>query len=101
LVTDAEGILSADPKIIPNAKKLEKIDVKTLIGLADSGTKFIHRKALRYKDADIPVRVIGHHKEDLDADGTVISGSISSEIEVTYESHCPTMSVTVAGRAIS
>ncbi|MGA2783298.1 MAG: aspartate kinase [Candidatus Bathyarchaeia archaeon] len=101
LVTDADGILSADPKIIPNAKKLEKIDVKTLIGLADSGTKFIHRKALRYKDADIPVRVIGHHKDDLDADGTVISGSISNEIEVTFASNSPTMSVTVAGRGIS
>jgi aspartate kinase len=101
LVTDAEGILSADPKIIPNAKKLEKIDVKTLIGLADSGTKFIHRKALRYKDADIPVRVISYHKDDLDADGTVISGSISNEIEVTFPSNSPTMSVTVAGRGIS
>lgn len=101
LVTDAEGILSADPKIIPTAKRLEGIDVKTLIGLADSGTKFIHRKALRYKDADIPVRVIAHYKEDLDADGTLISGGISNEIEITIESQSPTMSVTVAGHAIS
>lgn len=101
LVTDADGILSADPKLIPNAKKLDKIDVRTLIGLADSGTKFIHRKALRYKDPDIPVRVINHQKDDLEADGTIITGAISSEIDVSFESSTPSMAVTVAGKGIS
>ncbi len=101
LVTDADGILSADPKLVPNARKLEKIDVKTLIGLADSGTKFIHRKALRYKDPDIPVRVINHNKDDLEADGTIITGGISSEIEVTFASSTPVMAVTIAGKGIS
>jgi aspartate kinase len=101
LVTDADGILSADPQVIPNAKKLDKIDVRTLIGLADSGTKFIHRKALRYKDADIPVRVINYRRNDLDADGTIIAGGMSNEMEVTLDSSTPTMSVTVAGHGIS
>lgn len=101
LVTDADGILSADPKYIPNAKKLDKIDVRTLIGLADSGTKFIHRKALRYKDSEIPARVISHQKDDLEADGTIITGGISSEIEVIFASSIPSMAVTVAGKGIS
>ena len=101
LVTDAEGILSADPKYVPSAKKLDRIDVRTLIGLADSGTKFIHRKALRYKDPDIPVRVISNRKDDLEADGTIITGGISSEIEVTFASTTPSTAITVAGRGIS
>jgi len=101
LVTDAEGILSADPKFVPDARKLDKIDVKTLIGLADAGTKFIHRKALRYKDIDIPVRVINHAKDDLEAEGTIITGGISNEIEVTFASNTPSMAVTVAGKGIS
>jgi aspartate kinase len=101
LVTDAEGILSADPKLVPGAKRLDRIDVKTLIRLADSGTKFIHRKALRYKDPNIPVRVINHRKEDLDAEGTIITGGVSNEIEVSFESSTPTMSVTLAGKGIS
>jgi aspartate kinase len=101
LVTDADGILSADPKLVPNARKLEKIDVRTLIGLADSGTKFIHRKALRYKDPDIPVRVINHNKEDLEADGTIITGGISTEIEVTWEDSSQVMAITIAGKGIS
>ena len=101
LVTDADGILSADPKYIPNAKRLDRIDVRTLIGLADSGTKFIHRKALRYKDPDIPVRVINRNNDTLDSDGTIITGGISSEIEVVFASSTPSMAITVAGKGIS
>ncbi|HXX72484.1 MAG TPA: aspartate kinase [Candidatus Acidoferrales bacterium] len=101
LVTDADGILSADPKLVPEARRLEKIDVRTLIGLADSGTKFIHRKALRYKDPDIPVRVINHNKGSLEAEGTVITGGISTEIEVTWEDTNQVMAITIAGKGIS
>ncbi len=49
LVTDANGIMSADPKIIANPKRLAEIDVNALVGLADSGAKFVHSKALKYK----------------------------------------------------
>jgi len=101
LVTEAAGILTADPKLIPEARRLDQIDVKTLIKLADSGTKFIHRKALRYKDPGIPVRVINHNNEDLDAEGTIITGGVSNEIEVSFESNTPTMSITLAGSGIS
>jgi aspartate kinase len=101
LVTDADGILSADPKLVPEARRLERIDVRALIGLADSGTKFIHRKALKYKDPDIPVRVINHNKGDLQAAGTIITGGISTEMEVTWEDSSQVMAVTVAGKGIS
>lgn len=101
LVTDADGILTADPKLIPNARKLDRVDVRTLIGLADSGTKFIHRKALRYKDPNIPVRVIDRNKDDLEAEGTIITGGISSEIEVGFASATPIMAVTIVGKGIS
>lgn len=101
LVTDADGILTADPKIIPTARKLASIDVGALVGLADSGTKFIHRKALKYKDPGIPVKVLNHNKGDLEADGTVITGGISGETEVTFVSDAPAMAITITGKAIS
>jgi aspartate kinase len=101
LVTEADGILTADPKLIPSPRKLDKIDVRTLIGLADAGTKFIHRKALRFKDPDIPVRVINRNKDDLEADGTTIIGGISNEIEVIFASPTPAMAITIAGNGIS
>ena len=101
LVTDAEGIMSADPKVIGNPQRLPEIDVKTLVGLADSGTKFIHRKALRYKDASVKVRVIRHTHGDLNAEGTLIKGVLSTELNVVLASPAPAMSITVVGKGVS
>ena len=101
MVTDAEGIMSADPKIIGNPKRLPEIDVNTLVGLADSGTKFIHRKALRYKDSSVRVRVIRHTHGNLNAEGTVIKGALSTELDAALANPSPTMSITVVGKGVS
>ena len=101
MVTDAEGIMSADPKIIGNPKRLPEIDVNTLVGLADSGTKFIHRKALRYKDASLRVRVIKHSHGNLNAEGTAIKGALSTELDVALANPSPALSITVVGKGVS
>ena len=101
MVTDAEGIMSADPKLIGNSQKLPEINVNTLVGLADSGTKFIHRKALRYKDSSVKVRVIKHIHGDLNAEGTLIKGALSTELDVALANPSPAMSITVVGRHVS
>ena len=101
IVTDAEGIMSADPKVIDDPKRLPEIDVSTLVGLADSGTKFIHRKALRYKDASVKVRVIKHIHGDLNAEGTLIKGALSSDLDVEFASPSPSLSITVVGKVVS
>ena len=101
MVTDAEGIMSADPKVIGNPKRIPEIDVNTLVGLADSGTKFIHRKALRYKDSSVKVRVIKHSHGNLNAEGTVIKGVLLTELDVALASPFPAMSITVVGEGVS
>lgn len=101
LVSDIEGIMSADPKLVSKPKKLPNIDVDTLVGLADSGTKFIHRKALRYKDSSVKVRVISHTYGDLNAEGTLIEGALSTELDIALASQSPAMSITVVGHGVS
>ncbi len=101
IVTESDGILTADPALVPKAKRIDRIDVQTLVGLADSGTKFIHRKALRYKSASIPVRVISIDQGRLRASGTTITGSLPAELDVELASQAPAISVTIAGKAIS
>jgi len=101
MVTDAEGIMSADPKIIGNPKRLPEIDVNTLVGLADSGTKFIHRKALRYKDASLRVKVIKHSQGNLNSEGTVITGALSTELDVALANPSPAMSITVVSKGVA
>jgi len=102
LVTDVEGIMTADPKIIKKPRRIGGIDVNQLIGLADSGTKFIHQKALRYKVPSIDIKVIDHAKGDLKSEGTIIRGGLHSNsvtVERAYPS--PAMMVTMVGTAIS
>jgi len=101
LVTDADGIMSADPKIIKNPKRIREIDVNTLVGLADSGTKFIHRKALKYKDPTINARVIAYFHGDLNQEGTLITGGINTELGVDIASPVPVASITVVGQSFS
>jgi len=101
MVTDAEGIMSADPKIIGNPKRIPEIDVNTLVGLADSGTKFIHRKALRYKASSVKVRVIKHSHGNLNAEGTVIKGALSTELDIALANPSPALSITVVGKGVS
>jgi aspartate kinase len=101
MVTDAEGIMSADPKLIDKSQRLPEIDVNTLVGLADSGTKFIHRKALRYKDSSVRVRVIRYTHGNLNAEGTLIKGALSTELDVVLASPSPAMSITVVGKRVS
>jgi aspartate kinase len=101
LVTDADGILSGDPKIVSNPERLKEIDVNTLVGLADSGAKFIHSKALKYKPRNINVRVINHSHGNLSKEGTVITGALAAELDAEIAHPFPVAEITVIGNGIS
>ena len=101
LVTDADGIMSGDPKIVANPKTLTKIDVSTLVGLADSGAKFIHSKALKYKPQSIPVKVINHAHGDLSQNGTLITGALATELDVEIAQPSPVAEITIVGNRVS
>jgi aspartate kinase len=101
LVTDADGIMSGDPKIIANPQRLKEIDVNTLVGLADSGAKFIHSKALKYKPKNIDVKVISNTNGDLSSEGTLIKGALISELDAEIAHQTPVSEITVIGNGIS
>ena len=101
LVTDADGIMSGDPKIVSNPQRLKKIDVNTLVGLADSGAKFIHSKALKYKPQNIDAKVINNMHSDLSKEGTLITGRLVSELDAQIAHPTPVAEITVIGSGIS
>jgi aspartate kinase len=101
LVTDAEGIMTSDPKIIQSPKLLPEINVNTLVGLADSGAKFIHSKALKYKPKDIDVKVMSNKHDDLSESGTLIKDALSWELDAEIASSTPAAEITVIGEGIS
>jgi aspartate kinase len=101
LVTDADGIMSGDPKIISNPQRLKEIDVNTLVGLADSGAKFIHSRALKYKPKNIDVKVISNAHGDLSREGTLITGELVSELDAEIAYPTPVAEITVIGKGLS
>ncbi len=100
IVTNVRGILSADPTLVEHARVLPKIDMRTLIGIADTGTKFIHRKALRFKDPKINIRVISNTNGKLDSPGTLVTGGAFPQVEVTVNNPHPVASVTIVGKGL-
>lgn len=100
LVTDVEGIMSADPKLVTNPRKLRVIEAKQLAELADLGARFIHKKALQYKDENINARLVSYSCDGLDAEGTVIVGSFP-KASVALANRSKAMRVTMVGKAIT
>ena len=64
--TDVDGILTADPRICPDARVLPEITFAEAIELSYYGAKVIHRKAVRHAmESGIPVRIKNSFKPDL------------------------------------
>lgn len=74
IVTDAEGVLSGDPRKVEGAEILKEISVKEMGVLADRGAKVIHPNALRFKTPKMRSKVIHFRYGDLDVEGTEIVG---------------------------
>ncbi|MEM2937399.1 MAG: hypothetical protein QXJ63_02490 [Candidatus Bathyarchaeia archaeon] len=100
LVTDVDGIMTADPKLVKSARKISQIDVNSLIGLAGSSQKFLQKKALKYKEDWMDVKIINHAHCDLDAEGTIIKGSLTRNI-ANVDFPEAVASITIVGKEIS
>jgi len=74
LVKDTPGVLSADPKIVPEAKPFDKLDIHEMFALAQGGARIVRPEALRYKLPTQKLRIASFSSESLTARGTEITG---------------------------
>jgi aspartate kinase len=59
IYTDVDGIYTTDPRIIPNAKKLDAISMEGMLELAGQGAKVIQIRAVEFANKfKVPVRVL-------------------------------------------
>ena len=81
IVTDVEGVLSADPRLASNPRILENLSAEDAEIIAGCGVRVVHPRALRFKSADTRVRVIDHRMQDeLVKTGTTITGESKASI---------------------
>lgn len=56
--TDVDGIYTSDPRIVPNARKIERISYDEMLELASLGANVLHNRAVEFaKKYDVPIHV--------------------------------------------
>ena len=76
LVKETTGVLSADPRIVPNAKRFGELDIHEMFDLAQGGAKVIRPESLRYKLPHQTLRIVDFASGNIAAGGTEITGSL-------------------------
>ena len=70
IYTDVEGVYTADPRVVPNAKKLSEITYDEMLELATLGAKVLHNRSVEMaKKYDVQLVVRSSLTE---AEGTVV-----------------------------
>jgi aspartate kinase len=77
LVKDTDGVMSADPKIVSNARPLRKLDIHEMFALSYGGAKVIKADSLKYKLPINRLRIL-NFVSGINSEGTEITGVFNS-----------------------
>jgi len=97
IVTDVEGVMTGDPRVVEGARNVGSITVDELRNLSFRGAEVVAPSALVYKDESLGVRVMHYQHGDLLSGGTTVEGSFEHLIDME---EMALSCLTVAGRAI-
>jgi len=84
IYTDVEGVYTADPSIVPEARKLSRISYEEMLEMASLGAKVLQSRSVEFaKNHGVPIHVRSSFnnnpgtmvvKEDEEMEGVVVSG---------------------------
>lgn len=100
IYTDVDGVFSADPRIVPTARRLETVAFEEMLELAACGAKILMLRCVEYaRRYHIPIHVRSSYS---DKPGTFVTGSIKDlpmeDPILTGVAHdCSEAKVTVVG----
>jgi len=74
IYTDVDGIFTADPRIVPNARRLDTVSFEEMLEMAACGAKVLMLRCVEYaRRYGVPVHVRSSYS---DKPGTFVTGSI-------------------------
>ncbi len=77
IYTDVDGVFSADPRIVPDAKQLPTVSYEEMLELAAAGAKILHLRCVEYaRRYDVPLVVRSSFSGK---PGTLITGDLPVE----------------------
>jgi aspartate kinase len=78
IYTDVDGVYTADPRLIPEARRLSEIGYEEMLELATYGAKVMHPRAVELGELfNIPILVASSFTQN---PGTLIHGGVSMEV---------------------
>jgi aspartate kinase len=94
IYTDVDGVFSADPRVVPTARKLKTVTYDEMLELAASGAKVLHLRCVEYaRRYDLPIHVrssfttnegtwvVKNHPEGGNMEQAIISGIAHDKTE--------------------
>ena len=97
IYTDVEGIYTTDPRVVPEAKKLDSITMEEMLELSGQGAKVIQIRAVEFANKyKVPVRVLSSFKpgngtlislEENDMENGLVSGIAFQKDQIKYTLH--------------
>src|SRR5690349_6839617 len=74
IYTDVDGIFTADPRIVKNARHIKQITYEEMLELAACGAKVLHLRSVEYaRRSGLPIHVRSAYSM---ANGTLVTGSM-------------------------
>src|SRR3954466_7312264 len=74
IYTDVDGVFTADPRIVPNARRLASVTYEEMLELAACGAKILHLRSVEYgRRYHVPIHVRSSFSGK---PGTTVTGSI-------------------------
>jgi len=83
IFTDVDGIMTADPRVVKSAQRIEIVTYTEICNLAYQGAKVIHPRAVEIAmQAKIPIRIRSTYSDEV---GTLITFSRTNDVGVDIE----------------
>ncbi|MDA8220073.1 MAG: aspartate kinase [Dehalococcoidales bacterium] len=77
IYTDVDGVFTADPRLVPGARRLDEISYEEMLELAQQGARVMHPRAVELGEVyDMPILVRSSFN---DGPGTLIHGGVKVE----------------------
>jgi len=81
IYTDVDGVYSTDPRVVPEARKLERITFEEMLELASSGSKVLQIRSVEFAGKyKVRLRVLSSFMDD-PGDGTLITFEEDQDME--------------------
>ncbi len=79
IYTDVDGVYTTDPRVVPQARRLERITFEEMLEMASLGSKVLQIRAVEFASKyDVPLRVLSSFEE---GEGTLITEEEQQDME--------------------